>query len=223
MFFRDREEAAELLGRQLLSYKGMKPLVLAVPRGAVPMAKMIADRLDGDLDVVLVHKIGAPENPEYAIGSVSENGEIMLGYGASGVSQEYIARVAQDEMQRLRERRKTYTAVRPRLSPKGRIVIIVDDGVATGSTLLAAIKAVRTEGPDKIIAAVGVAPPDTARRLKREADELVVLDTPEPFFAVGHFFEDFRQVTDEEVIRALSSGRGTQPSSIRQGRPVNPE
>lgn len=202
--FRNRDEAARLIAERLGRYRGTRPLILAIPRGGVPMGRIVADALDGELDIVLVHKLGAPGNPEYAIGAVDENGHVELTAAARQlrISQEYIEQETQAQLRRMQERRRHYQ--RPPANPGNRITIVVDDGVATGSTLLAALGAVRARGPAKLIAAVGVAPPDTAGRLERAVDELVCLQTPENFFAVGQFFADFSQVTDEEVIALLS-------------------
>lgn len=206
MVFRDREEAARLLADRLRPYRGGSPLVLAIPRGAVPMGVIIAGALEGELDVVLVHKLGAPGNPEYAIGSLDEAGHVYLSDAAraAGADEAYLERVKRDELATLRRRREQYTPVRPPIDPAGRVVIVVDDGVATGFTMLAALRALRAKKPAKLVAAMAVAPPDTIRRLETEADEIVCLDVPEHFYAVGQFFADFPQVSDAEVIAALS-------------------
>lgn len=215
MRFRNREHAARLLAEKLAVYRGQNPLVLGIPRGAVPMAKIIADALDGDLDVVLVHKLGAPGNPELAIGSVDEAGHVFLHEQAwdLGVDDAYIEREKQAQLKTLHQRRAQYTPVRPPLDPAGRVVIVVDNGIATGASMIAALRAVRAKKPAKLIAAVAVAPPETAERIRKEADEVVCLDTPELFFAVGNFFEDFSQVSDEQAIAILrqSSTRAKKP------------
>ncbi len=205
--FQNREEAARLIAERLERYRGARPLVLAIPRGGVPMGRIVADALDGELDVVLVHKLGAPGNPEYAIGAGDENGRVELTAAAHqlGISQEYIEREKQAQLERIQERRRNYG--RPPVDPGNRVTIVVDDGVATGSSLKAALGAVRAQGPSKLIAAVAVAPPEAAERLEDTVDELVCLQTPEPFFAVGQFFAEFSQVTDEEVIALLSRGQ----------------
>jgi len=204
--FQNREEAAEQIADRLDHYRGRHPLVLAIPRGGVPLGQVVADRLHGELDIVLVHKIGAPGNPEFAIGSVDETGHVELSdvVGRYGISQEYIDGEAERQLERLRERRQRYR--REPTPPDGRVAILVDDGVATGATLLAAIRSVKAQSPERLVVAVGVAPPQTARRIRAEVDELVCLDTPADFMAVGQFFRDFRQVEDDEVIRALRGG-----------------
>jgi predicted phosphoribosyltransferase len=204
--FRNREEAAEQLAERLQHYRGRHPLVLAIPRGGVPMGRIVADRLDGELDIVLVRKIGAPGNPEFAIGSVDETGHIELGEVADryGISQEYIDEEAERQLDRLRERRRLYG--RKPTHAEGRVTILVDDGIATGATLLAALRSVKAQSPERLVVAVGVAPPQTAERIRGEVDELVCLDTPADFMAVGQFYRDFRQVEDDEVIRLLQEG-----------------
>lgn len=205
MRFHNREHAARLLAEKLAVHRGQHPLVLGIPRGAVPMARVIADALAGDLDVVLVHKLGAPNNPELAIGSVDESGHVFLHEyaGELGVDEQYLKRETEAQLEMLHHRRAQYTPVRPPLDPTGRIVIVVDDGIATGASMIAALRAVRAKHPAQLIATVAVAPPETAARIRREADELVCLDTPLNFIAVGQFFEDFAQVSDEQAIAIL--------------------
>ncbi len=205
MPFANRLEAAQLLARRLSALRADKPLVLAIPRGAVPMGRVIADALDGELDVVLVRKLGAPGNPELAVGSVDETGHLYVAEHARamGVSDAYLEREKQAQLETMRQRRRQYTPVRAPIDPRGRVVIVVDDGIATGSTMIAALRAVRARHPKKLIAAVGVAPPATLARLRQEADEVVCLEAPEFFYAVGQFFADFPQVSDEEVIACL--------------------
>ena len=205
MRFRNREQAAQLLAEKLTVYRGQHPLILGIPRGAVPMAKIIAEALNGDLDVVLVHKLGAPGNPELAVGSVDESGQVYLSdyVREMGISQRYIEQEKQAQLTTLHQRRAQYTPVRPPLDPTGRIVIVVDNGIATGASMIAALRAVRAKKPTKLIAAVAVAPPETVERIQAEADEVVCLSTPDYFYAVGQFFEDFSQVTDEQAIAIL--------------------
>ncbi|MGE0825949.1 MAG: phosphoribosyltransferase [Candidatus Binatia bacterium] len=205
MRFRSREHAAQLLAEKLSAYRNQQPLVLAIPRGAVPMGKVIADALGGDLDVVLVHKLGAPGNPELAIGSVDESGHLYLGDYLEDLSvdERYIEREKQAQLRALHERRAQYTPVRPPLDPTGRIVIVVDNGIATGASMIAALRAVRAKQPAKLIATVAVAPAETIARIEREADEVVCLYVPEFFVAVGQFFADFSQVSDERAIAIL--------------------
>lgn len=208
--YEDREDAAQTLARELAEYRGQNPLVLAIPRGAVPMAAHIAQALEGDLDVVLVHKLGAPGNPEFAVGAVSEDGSIDIAHHARqlGIEQKYLQREAAEQLEVLRRRRQQYTPVRKAMDPRDRIVIVVDDGIATGSTMLAALKALRAQNPRKLVAAVGVAPPEALERMRAVADDVVCPLKPEMFRAVGEFFRRFGQVDDEEVVSILSgSGR----------------
>ncbi|UCH52932.1 MAG: phosphoribosyltransferase [Pseudomonadota bacterium] len=208
MRFQDRQEAAGKLVQALAGYRGQNPLVLAVPRGAVPMGRVIADALDGELDVVLVRKLGAPGNPELAVGSVDEGGHMYIAEHARamGISDSYLEHEKQAQIETMRQRRAQYTPVRAPINPAGRVVIVVDDGLATGSTMIAALRAVRARKPKKLIAAVAVAPPETLVRMRPEADDVVCLHAPESFYAVGQFFVDFPQVSDTEVIATLQSG-----------------
>lgn len=205
MPFQNRKQAAGLLAKKLAKYKGQNPLVLGIPRGAVPMAKIIADALEGELDIVLVRKLGAPGQPELAVGAVDENGKLFLSpyLGQLGISPAYIREEKKAQIKILRERRALYTPHRPPIDPSGRIVIVVDNGIATGATMISALRAVRAQHPLKLIAAMAVAPQTTLHRMAKEADEIVCLAAPEVFYAVGEFFEDFSQVYDEEVIAIL--------------------
>jgi predicted phosphoribosyltransferase len=204
MRFRDRAEAAALLARRLAVYKGHNPLVLGVPRGAVPMARIIADALAGQTDVVLVRKLRAPGQPELAIGAVDEAGTVVKGVYFEIADEEYLRDEIRTQQDILRARREMYTRAQKAIDPAGRVVIIVDDGVATGSSMLAAIHSVRARKPKKIVVAIGVAPPESLARIRAEADEVVCLDTPAEFYAVGQFFEDFSEVTDEMAVAAVS-------------------
>jgi predicted phosphoribosyltransferase len=205
-FFADRIEAAELLAIRLGGYRGQNPLVLGIPRGAVPMAEVIAESLNGDLDVVLVHKLGAPYQEEFAIGSVSERGDVHLSEAVAlfGIDKSYIDQEVDRQLEVLRRRRAAYTPVRSPIRPAGRVVIVVDNGIATGWTMIAALRAIRPQKPARLIAAMAVAPRTAVEKMKQEADEVVCLDVPAAFHAVGQFFADFRQVTDEEVKEILA-------------------
>ena len=206
LLFQNREEAASMLAKKLERFRKDNPLVLAIPRGAVPMGKVIADYLHCDLDVVLVGKLGFPGNPELALGSISEFGDIFLGrHGHMDVPDAYIKDAAQQKLEILRKRRATYTSIRSAFDPSGRTVIIVDDGIATGSTMLAAIRSVRSKHPKKLIAAAPVSADDSIATVQNEADELVLLDAPHNFHAVGQFYVDFPQVSDDQVVQLLRS------------------
>lgn len=209
MVFSDRNAAAEQLAEALSEYRDKHPLVLAIPRGAVPMAKVIAERLNGEMDVVLVRKLRAPGNPEFAIGSVDENGWVYLTdyAGQSGASQAYIDQEVSTQLDTIRQRRQQYTPMHPPVDPTERIVIVIDDGLATGSTMIAALHALRTRNPAQLICAVPVAPPDTLQKLQGKADRIVCLSSPRNFYAVGQFYADFPQVSDAEVIACLTDSR----------------
>lgn len=203
MRFKNRAHAARLLADRLVPYRGHQPLVLGIPRGAVPMARVIADALGGELDVVLVRKLRAPGQPELAIGAVDEAGAVFKGAYFAYAPDEYLRAEVQTQQELLRTRRTLYTRARPAADPAGRLVIIVDDGVATGSSMLAAINSVRARRPLKIVVAIGVAPAGTVARLEAEADEVVCLHAPEEFYAVGQFYADFSEVTDAMVVAEL--------------------
>jgi predicted phosphoribosyltransferase len=204
MRFKNRDDAAAQLARRLSAYKGQKPLILGVPRGAVPMARIIADALGGQLDVVLVRKLRAPGQPELAIGAVDEAGTVLKGKYFHVADEDYLREEIHTQQDVIRARRKMYTKAQKALDPAGRIVVIVDDGIATGSSMLAAIRSVRARKPRKLVVAIGVAPPQSLASIEAEADEVVCLSAPAEFYAVGQFFEDFSEVTDDMVVTALS-------------------
>jgi putative phosphoribosyl transferase len=206
--FRNRAEAARALAKALSGYEWESPLILAIPRGAVPMARILAEELRGDLDVVLVRKLRAPGNPEFALGSIDETGWAYLAeHALNHASTDYLEREKEVQLAVIRERRAQYTPVHPPIDPKGRIVVVVDDGLATGSTMISALHALRARGAKKLICAVPVAPPDTLDRVRRHADDTVCLLAPQNFYAVGQFYADFPQVDDEEVIAILAEKR----------------
>ena len=203
--FRDRNEAATRLADRLKAYRGKNPLILAIPRGAVPMAKIIADKLEGDFDVVLVRKLRAPHQPELAIGSVNESGWTYQSNFAElyGANKDYIEAEKCLQLETIHRRRAQYTPIRPPLDPGGRIVIVIDDGLATGATMISALHGLRASKPAKLVCAVPVAPPDTLDKVADMADEVVCLEAPEFFQAVGQFYQHFPQVDDDEVIKIL--------------------
>jgi len=204
MRFHSRAHAAELLVQRLrISYQNKNPLVLGAPRGAVPMAKIIADALGGELDVVLVHKLSHPEQAELAIGAIDEQGNAFVSDWAADLDAAYLEAEKKRQLALLRERRARYTPLRKPIDPTGRIVIVVDDGIATGSTMTAALRAIRAHKPKKLVGAVAVASADAARAMRRECDAMVCLNVPAEFYAVGQFFEDFSQVSDDDVVAIL--------------------
>lgn len=205
--FHDRNDAARKLAGKLQAYKGKQPLVLAIPRGAVPMAKIIADELEGSYDVVLVRKLRAPINPELAIGSVDESGWTYIADHAAstGADSAYIEAEKQHQLAVIRQRRAQYTPIRAPEDPAGRIVIVVDDGLATGATMISALHGLRNRKPARLICAVPVAPPDTLDKVTELADEVVCLAAPDNFMAVGQFYAYFPQVDDDEVMQILQA------------------
>lgn len=208
MQLRNREDAAVRLAARLAPYRGQHPLVLGVPRGAVPMARVVAEALEGDLDVVLVRMLRAPLQPELAVGALDEQGTILRGEYADDVPEDSLREEVRTQAAVLRARRAQYTRARAPIDPTGRIVIIVDDGIATGSSMLAAIRSVRARQPRRIIVATPVAAPSALARIRREADEVVCLVSPEDFMAVGQFYDDFSEVTDDMVVATLADDTG---------------
>jgi predicted phosphoribosyltransferase len=207
MIFKDRIEAAELLLGKLKNYKGQHPLVLGIPRGAIPMAKIIADGLQGELGAVLVRKIPAPFNPELAIGSIGLSGHIqkLPIIKMYDIPETYVQSEARNQLALLKSRQAKWGIKEPKY--KGRIVVIVDDGIATGATTMAAIDEVRVHQAKKIVLATPVSSSDTAERIRKQVDDFVVLDIPTYFMAVGDFYKNFTQVQDEEVIKILHESR----------------
>lgn len=205
--FRDRLSAAQLLSDRLKPFQKEKDvLVVGLPRGGVPVARVVAEALNAELDVCLVRKLGVPWQPELAFGALAEGGVRILDTGLIRECNletpeiERLIRLAQAEIDR---RNNVYRGSRAPAKVVGRLVIIVDDGVATGSTMLAAIRAFRARGAERIVVAVPVAPTSTCLVLQREADEVVCLEMHEPFYSVGSWYEDFPQVDDAEMQRAL--------------------
>lgn len=219
MMFEDRKQAGELLARALSTWRGSRPLVLAIPRGAVPIAAVIAERLDGDLDVVLTHKLGAPGNPEFAIGAVDESGWVYLANhsAAAGAAPEYVEREAAAQLEAMRKRRARYTPTRAPLDPAGRVVIVVDDGLATGATMLTALHSLRGKNARRVICAVPVAAPEAIETVRPHADEVVCLHAPATFYAISPFYRSFPQVGDDEVIAILD--KEAKRSAVRSPPP----
>jgi putative phosphoribosyl transferase len=221
MYFDDRLDAARQLADALRHYRGMHPLVLAIPRGAVPMARVVADMLDGDLDVVLVRKLGAPYSAEFAIGSVDESGWTYVADYAreEGVDERYLERERREQLARIETRRALYTPGRRAHDPKGRIAIVIDDGLATGATMIAALHSVRAHAPAKLVCAVPVASRESLLRIGSFADEIVCLSQPPGFHAVGQFYRRFDPVSDEDVAKILAAGETKlHPKPIAEAR-----
>ncbi len=205
MLFHDRLDAARQLAAALAHLRGSRPRVLAIPRGAVPMAALVARALDGDLDIVLVRKLGAPFSDEYAVGAVDETGWVYVTphAAAAGADAEHLARTRREQMAEIARRRAAYTPGRQAPAVRDRTVIVVDDGLATGSTMLAALHAVRQGAPAHLVCAVPVASAESLALVRPVVDELVCLQTPAGCQAVGQFYRHFPQVDDEAVVRAL--------------------
>jgi putative phosphoribosyl transferase len=221
--FRDRSEAGRLLAARLGAYRGRHDaVVVGLPRGGVPPAAEIARALELPLDVMISRKLGAPQNPEFAIGAVAEGGEPYLnaeGVEATAASKRFIFHATERQRGEIARRQKLFRGGAPlRLEPHV-TAILVDDGIATGSTIFAAIQALRRQGVGRIVLAIPVAPPDTVERLRPLVEELVVLLAPTLFWAVGVFYEDFAQVSDEDVCRLLSEA-ALGPSTRAGAKPV---
>jgi predicted phosphoribosyltransferase len=206
--FADRKEAGERLAQALMRYKGDDVVVLAVPRGGVPVALAVAKALNAPLDIVLVRKIGAPSQPELAVAAVVDgehaqtvrNPEVLA---ALGVSEDYMKRETERQLAEIERRRRVYLGDRARPRIEGKTAIIVDDGIATGATIQAALLGVRLNRPKRLVLAAPVAPPDTLERLRGMADDVVCLETPEMFLAIGQFYRNFDQLADDEVTALL--------------------
>jgi putative phosphoribosyl transferase len=205
--FRDRQHAGELLAALLSGYRGqVKTLVLALPRGGVPVAAVVARGLGLPLDVFPVRKLGAPGQPEFAMGAIAVNGFVVLHRDAIAhlrIPQSTIEAVIAREHEELLRQERTYRESRPPLVLAGKTAILVDDGLATGYTMLAAIRAVREQHPARIVVGVPIAPSETLALLRSEADEVVCVHTPRELFAIGQFYGDFTQTNDDQVREAL--------------------
>lgn len=209
--FADRKDAGVRLAKQLGDLAGEDVVVLGIPRGGVEVAAEVAAALGAELDVVIPKKIGAPGNPELGLGAVAEDVEVLDErlIRTLRVSERYLRAEIEAEQEEVRRRAAAYRQGRPAADLSGRVAVIVDDGVATGGTAAAALKWARAHGAERVILAVPVAPVDAARRLGSEADEVRTLGTPEPFFAVGQWYIDFPQVSDDQVVALLAEGGGT--------------
>ena len=207
MRFINRTQAGRLLAKKLAKYANRENVVvLGIPRGGLPVAFQVAQALHVPLDVFICRKLGVPGQEELALGAVATGGVRVINdeiVGLLGIPQERIDPIAAVQQRELERREQLYRGVRPPLQVRGKTVILIDDGVATGSSMLAAITALRRLEPARIVVAVPVAPFSTFERLRQEADEVICLDTPEEFYAIGQFYEDFSQTTDEEVCEFL--------------------
>jgi len=216
--FRDREDAGTRLAERLAAHREANTLVLGIPRGGVPVAAAVARALGAELDILVARKLGAPISPELAIGAVTADGQRFLNESIVrdiGVSSAYLERVTREELAEAARREARFRGGAPPASVAGRTVILVDDGLATGATMIAAARSARARKPAKLVVAVPVGSIDACAALRREADEVVCLATPEPFWAVGVYYEDFGQTGDAEVERLLRDAR-----SARQPAPL---
>ena len=207
--FRNRAEAGSLLARKLERYRDIAGvLVLGLPRGGVPVANAVAMALNAPLDILLVRKLGVPGQDELAMGAIASNGIQILNDSVIqclGIPESVVESVTKREAEELRRREREYRGIRPPVDVPGKTVIVIDDGLATGSTMKAAIAALRSQDPARIVVAVPTASLDTCEELKSAADEIVCAITPEPFYAVGFSYEDFEQTTDSEVRALIQS------------------
>jgi predicted phosphoribosyltransferase len=224
MILKDRTEAGIQLAAKLLRFKNRDPIVLALPRGGVPVGFEVAKALEAPLDLVLVRKIGAPLQPELAVAAVVDGEQMELVINedvleALALSEDDVREQAKREVEEIERRRRIYLGGRERVRVGGRTVLVVDDGIATGATVRAALRAVRRREPGHLVLAVPVAPPETVRLLQDEVDEVVCLATPSLFGAIGQFYVDFRQVSDDEVRDLLDRAA---PRREEQGRRTPP-
>jgi predicted phosphoribosyltransferase len=206
--FDDRRDAGRRLAELLLPLAGERPVVVALPRGGVPVGREVADALDAPLEILAVRKLGAPHNPEYGIGAIAEDGTRVFdpeALAVLGIDGGVLDAIVARETAELQRRVSAYRAGRQPLPVAGRTVVVVDDGVATGVTDTAALRALHRKGPRRLILAVPVCAPDSAARLRDEADEVVCLAEPTRLYGVGQWYRDFSQVSDDEVIAALGT------------------
>lgn len=204
--FRNRTEAGRQLAARLEHYRGERPVVLGLPRGGVPVAAEVAAALDAPLDVIVVRKLGVPFQPELGMGAIGEDGIRVLNEEVvrlARVSHDEIAEVERRERAEVERRARRFRGDRPPIPLAGRTVIVIDDGIATGGTAKAALQVARAHGAARVVLAVPVAPPDSLREMAQFADEVVCLESPSEFYAVGQWYEDFTQTTDDEVVRLL--------------------
>ncbi len=205
--FLDREDAARQLAEELKRRRLQRPLILAIPRGGVVTGAVLARELGVELDVVLSRKLRAPHQPELAVGAISETGEVYLDprrrADVPGLTSEYLEKERDYQLSEIRRRQRLFRAVRSQVPVRGRCVVVTDDGIATGSTMIAALQTIRSQQPERLIVAVPVAPPDRLEEVAQWCDETICPLRPAFFFAIGQFYEDFRPVEDDEAQELL--------------------
>lgn len=207
MLFEDRRQAGEKLAELLTQYKGQQPLILAVPRGGVAVAEPVWETIGGELDLIITRKLGAPYQPELAIGAVSSDGFVMVNENLTSrlnITEDFVKEAAENEQKEISRRLNLYRGSRPLPEVNQRLVILIDDGVATGYTLLAALRSLQEKRPARLVLAVPVGPPDTLDKLEREVDDLVYVKAPGNFAAVGQFYRRFDQTSDREVVEIMN-------------------
>ncbi|MGF1473213.1 MAG: phosphoribosyltransferase [Rubrobacteraceae bacterium] len=209
--FRDREDAGRRLAERLLFYRDEDPVVLALPRGGVPVGAEISRALEAPLDVIIARKLGAPGQPELAVGAVAPGGVRLINERVvrwMGIPEDWIERSAEQELEEVRRRMRRFRGGRPAPDIQDRTAILVDDGIATGMTAMAAIQAIRTANPRRIVLAVPVCAKETAGNLSRQVEDFVCLEIPADLWAIGLWYRDFHQIPDEEVVELLENTPG---------------
>ena len=233
MPFEDRAQAGRQLAQALAQYKDRQPVVLALPRGGVPVAAQVAEALKAPLDLILVRKIGVPMQPELAMGAVADGANPLIVRNEdvielAGISQAEFKKVCDEELAEIMRRRERYLGGRARIEVEGKTAIVIDDGVATGATTRAALRATRLRKPKKLVLAVPVAPTDSLEAMRKEADDVVCLEDHEMFAAIGYYYADFRQTEDAEVVAlldaaaALQADPGSQMPSTQSSSSTSP-
>ena len=210
MIFRDRLDAGERLAGLLSDYESERTAVIAIPRGGVEVGYVVASKLSSPLEVTVPRKIGSPADPELAVGAIAEDGTIYIDEEVSkmiGIRDDWIRIEAERELQEVKRRIEVYRGGKPLPSLKGYTILLVDDGIATGATIIATARFLRKLEPEKLVIAAPVAPPEAVPKLSREADDLRFVETPSPFFAIGQFYQDFSQLSDAQVLEYLSRVR----------------
>ena len=220
--FLDRHEAGRKLAQDLLIYADQRPAVFALPRGGVPIGYEIAKALKAPLDLILVRKIGVPFQPELAAGAVADGDEPTVVLNPKvveplGLTEEFLKEETDRILAEIDERRQTYLTGRERVDPRGKTAIVADDGIATGATIKAALRAIRRQEPAHLVLAAPVAPPETVEELRQEADAVHCLETPELFLAIGVFYRNFHQLSDDEVVKLLAEAQEFQSDAQAPG------